>query len=211
LNRLHRYFTTGNNSKTTWNFKSTHTFSVPDESSEGFHELVHNINYAVHKVEGFVTSPHIRNFKSWYREYQIIFDRSKPKVDYIEPTVTGYENRHLYFNSIEENHHQYFSTSSEYDVWLTLTQVHGKSYHVCYFDMDDPTEYDIESNQFYSGSFTLTDRSIARDPQIQNWLRANGIEPGPSQCGIPIGNIVQGKELLDILPEHAILKVVIDH
>lgn len=209
LNRLHRHFTTSNNSESTWNFKSTHTFTVPRELNERFHELVHKINYAVHETEVYVTSSHVQDFRLKYREYQIIFDRSKPKVDYIMPTVTGYENRAVYFSSIKEEHKKYFSTSSEYDVWLTLTQVHGKNYHICYFDMDDPNEYDVECNQFYSGSFTLTDRRIARDPQIQNWLRSNGIEPGPEQCGIPIGNVVQGKEFMYKLPEHAITEIVI--
>ena len=209
LNRLHRHFTTSHRSGNTWKFNSNLTFVVPLGQEKEFKKLVHDINHAVHETEYYITTEHMKTFKSRYPEYQIIFDRSKPLRDDIVAYNTGYDPNNFYFQEILPEDEQFFSDTLEYDVWLTLQQIQGKSYHVCYFDMDDPTEWDIDVNVVYSGSMSLTNRAVAKDPQIIEWLKSYGITPGPKHCGIPVGNIIQGKELVPYLKNNSIIDVIV--
>ena len=209
LNRLHRHFPTSHRSGNTWKFNSNLTFVVPLGQEKEFKKLVHDINHAVHETEYYITTEHMKTFKSRYPEYQIIFDRSKPLRDDIVAYNTGYDPNNFYFQEILPEDEQFFSDTLEYDVWLTLQQIQGKSYHVCYFDMDDPTEWDIDVNIVYSGSMSLTNRAVAKDPQIIEWLKSYGITPGPKHCGIPVGNIIQGKELVPYLKNNSIIDVIV--
>lgn len=209
LNRLHRHFTTSHRSGNTWDFNSTLTFDIPEDNERDFKKLVHDINYAVHETEYYITTEHMKTFKSRYFEYQIIFDRSKPLIDGIIASNTGYDPHNFYFREILPEHEQFYSDKLECDVWVTLQQIQGKSYHVCYFDMDDPTEWDIDTNIIYSGSMSLTNRAVAKDPQITEWLKSYGITPGPKHCGIPVGNIIQGKELVPYLKDNSIIDIVV--
>lgn len=209
LNRLHRHFTTSHRSGNTWTFNSNTNFVVPEDCIKDFKKLVHDINYAVHETEYYITTEHMKTFKSRYSEYQVIFDRSKPLRDDIIAYNTGYDPHNFYFQEVLTEHKQFFSDTLEYDVWLTLQQIQGKSYHVCYFDMDDPREWDIDVNVVYSGSLALTNRAVAKDPQITEWLTSYGITPGPEQCGIPVGNIIQGKELVKLLKNNAIIDIIV--
>jgi hypothetical protein len=201
LNRLHRHFTTGHRSFSTgetqgiWQDGTNWTFTIPNDR-EKFSRLVHRINEAVHNIERLFYNDRIRNFNRKY-EYQILFDNKHPHK---------LETRD-YFYPIKPEHEQYFSDQLEYDVWLPLHQIQGKTYWTCYFDQDEPTHWDVTHNKIYSGSFTLTDRSAARDPAILEWLQSYGITPGPLHCGMPLGNIIQGKELVDSLGLESVTEV----
>ena len=72
---------------------------------------------------------------------------------------------------------------------------------MAYFDYDSPDNWDISTNVVYSGSIALGDRSIIQRPEIQTWFRDHNIEPGPLHYGMPLGNIVSGKELIQQLPK----------
>lgn len=191
LNRLHRCFTTGNFTRNTWEYNTDSTFCVSAEDQEYFNTLVHNINTAVHRIEFYTTNERVQTFPK-YSEYIVEFISQKPKNP---------NNQPVFFKDIKEQHFDYFSDKLDYDVWLPLTQIQGKDYWRGYFDYDDPTCWDISTNIVYSGSLALGDRSGAKYQILEDWMRSYGIEPGPRQCGMPLGHIVEGGEYLNSIPD----------
>lgn len=207
LNRLHRHFTTGhrsvshNEAVTTWLDDSTYVFKLNPAKIKEFSHHVHQINTAVHECEGYIVNDRILNFTPRY-EYQFLFESSQPK----DPNNNPQE---IYLQNIKHEHFQYFTDKLDYDVWLPLHQIQGKNYWVAYFDHDDPTQWDVSTNILYSGSFAIGDRSAIRDPVILDWLRAYGIEPGPLHCGMPLGKVISGKEILATLTTDNISEILI--
>ena len=208
LNRLHRHFTTGHRSVshgenvTTWLDNSIYTFKLDPEKTNKFSQHIHKINTVVHKAEGYIVNDRQLNFTPRY-EYQFLFDSTQPK----DPNNNPQE---IYFQKIKSEHFQYFTDQLEYDVWLPLCQIQGKNYWTAYFDNDDPTHWDVTTNVVYSGSFAVGNRSAIRDPVILEYLRSYGIEPGPLHCGMPLGKVVSGKEILTTLTTNNISKIVIN-
>ena len=206
LNRLHRHFTTAHRSFShgepilTWEDNTPHTFNRPSDVKR-FTHYVHEINSAVHAAEAYFDNDRIRNFKIRY-EYQIQFNSWEP----IDPDN---DSQDKFLVDIKQDHFQYFSDQLFYDVWLPLTQIQGKDYWRAYFDYDDPTKWDITTNIQYSGSMAITDRSAIRDPAILEYLKSYGITPGPLQCGMPLGNIIEGKEYVQSLDNNGIKCVII--
>jgi len=196
LNRLHRHFTTAhrsfsrNESICTWEDNTSYTFDKPSDADR-FTYNVHEINTAVHAAEIYFNNDRIRNFKPGY-EGQIQFESNKPLDVNNDP-------QDKFLVDIKKEHFQYFSDQLEYDVWLPLIEIQGKDYCRAYFDYDDPTKWDVSTNVQYSGSMAITDRSAIRDPAILEYLKSYGITPGPLQCGMPLGHIVEGKEYLKSL------------
>ncbi|CAB4129266.1 hypothetical protein UFOVP112_364 [uncultured Caudovirales phage] len=199
LNRLHRCFTTGNLTRNIWEFDTEHTFNLPGNEVNNFNTIVHNINTAVHNIEDYITNDRIESFPH-YSEYIVEFLSHQPKDTNDQPT---------FFNGIKQEHFQYFSDQLDYTVWLPLTQIQGKDYWRGYFDYDDPRQWDISTNVVYSGSLALGTRSGAKAPVLEAWMRSYGIEPGPMQCGMPLGHIIQGIEYLDTLSSVKAIKDVI--
>jgi hypothetical protein len=198
LNRLHRCFTTGNSTRDIWEYGTDHTFYVEDEDL--FNEIVHRINVGVHNIECYTTNDRVKTFPK-YTEYLITFMNQRSKDPKLQPK---------YFNKIKDEHLRYFTAQLDYDVWLPLTQIEGKDYCQCYLDYDDPTQWDISTNVIYSGSLALGDRKSVKDPALEAWLRSYGIEPGPRQCGMPLGHIVEGREYINTMPQkNAIQDIVI--
>jgi len=206
LNRLHRHFTTAHRSFShgepvlTWEDNTPHTFDRPNDI-ERFTHYVHEINTAVHAAELYFNNDRIRNFKTRY-ECQIQFNSSEP----IDPNNDPQDR---YLIDIKQDHFQYFSDQPKFDVWLPLTQIQGKDYWRAYFDCDDPTKWDISTNVQYSGCMAITDRSTIRDPAILEYLKSYGITPGPLQYGMPLGNIIEGKEYVQSLNNNGIRCVII--
>jgi hypothetical protein len=208
LNRLHRHFTTGHRSvslgesTTTWLDNSSHTFKLDPTKFKEFSYYVHEINSVVHESEGHIVNDRQLNFTPRY-EYQFLFESTQPK----DPNNNPQE---IYFQKIKPEHFQYFTDQLKYDVWLPLYQIQGKNYWVSYFDYDDPTHWDVSTNIVYSGSFAVGDRSVTRDPAILEYLRSYGIEPGPLHCGMPLGKVISGKEILTTLTTNNISQIVIN-
>ena len=206
LNRLHRHFTTANRSFShgepvlTWEDNTPHTFNRPEDIKR-FTHYVHKINTAVHAAEIYFDNDRIRNFKTRY-EYQVQFNSWEP----IDPNNDPQDR---YLIDIKQDHFQYFSDQLVYDVWLPLTQIQGKDYWRAYFDHDDPTKWDVSTNVQYSGCMAITDRSAISDPAILEYLKSYGITPGPLQCGMPLGNIIEGKEYVQSLDNNGIKCVII--
>jgi hypothetical protein len=202
LNQLHRFFTTSHDSRNCWQYNTPWTFKLQYSDSEEFARQVHNINDAVHAVECYYTNDRVKNFDVKY-EYQLLFDSSNP----IDPANNP---QWRYFQHLDEEYFQYFTDQLEYDIWLPLHQIQGKNYWICYFDEDDPTHWDVSTNIIYSGSIAIGDRSAARDPKILSWLESYGITPGPMHCGMPLGKIITGRDLVPALDEGSIKDIIIN-
>ena len=191
LNKLHRHFTTSHRSFShgeefcTWQDGTDLKFDRPNEP-DAFVKAVHDINDAVHDLE--ITFPSARTNGWRVREdYHVQMQSWRPLDPNNDP-------QNYFLKDIKQEHFQYFSDELVYDVWVPLTEIQGKDYLRCYFDYDDPTQWDITTNIQYSGSMHIGDRSALRDPLLIEWMRSWGIEPGPLHCGMPLGNIISGKE-----------------
>ena len=231
LNDLHRHFTTGENSlndrrvqEGTWRYNTQYTFNRPDYDRIGeLFDCFHGINYAVHDIESYFTNERIKNFRV-RSEYQVEFKGLPSPSEYVATTdnlepddkIKNLENNMTnipqnYFKTIKKEHYDFFSDDIlKHNVWLPLYQIQGKDYVRAYFDYDDPTEWDISTNIVYSGCFSIGDRSWAKDPSILDYLKSYGITPGPMECGMPLGYVVQGEELVSSLETNNVKKVLIN-
>lgn len=206
LNRLHRHFTTSHRSVThqesikTWLDGSDYTFEYDPDNYSAFSHAVHNINEKVHEAEQFYRTPQMSTFPP-QTECTLTFDSTRP----IDP-ANNPQNKFLV--PITEVDYKYFSDEVDaYDVWLPLGEMQGKNYYRCYFDDDEPNHWDIFSNHYFSGSFTFADRKGMKHPDMINYLNKYGIVNGPLTVGIPLGNIIQGKELLKHFDVNDIVEV----
>ena len=208
LNRLHRHFTTSHRTVShgeqikTWLDNSPYTFEFNPlvNSYQEFSEAVHNINTQVHNAEQFYLNERMKKVRR-FAECTVCYNSTNP----INPAN---DPQSKYFTPITADDYKYFSDAVEkYDVWLPIGEMQGKNYYRSYFDEDDPTHWDISSNHYYSGSFTFTDRSPMKHPDMIDYLKSYGIEPGPLTVGIPLGNVIQGKELLQYFDVNDVIKV----
>jgi len=229
LNRLHRCFTTGENSsysrkeQSIWIYNTEFIFEKPTSSPEMsiFYDCLHGINYAVHDIESYFISERAKNFNK-RKEIQVEFRAMPSPSEYLDPAHNlepeekigkFNEDQNIpmnYFKNIKQEHYQYFSDELIYDVWLPLYQIQGKDYCRAYFDYDDPTQRDITVNVIYSGCFSIGDHSYMKDPAVLDYLRSYGITPGPLHCGMPVGNIVEGKENVEEMPDVGIRQVTVN-
>lgn len=202
LNRLHRYFTTGHRTAseekiTIWQENTNLYFTLDRSNYPEFAYWVHQINDYVHLAETYFINDRKLNFpmtKEWL-------------VLYSSQSYRGENNSFQYFKTIKNEHHQYYSDNMDYDIWLPLSQIQGKNYLQAYVDEDDPTNWDISSNIFYSGSFSLGDRSWYMNEDLQNYLISYGINPCAQTCGIPLGRIVSGKDYLTNIQFNKIVEI----
>lgn len=197
LNDLHRCFTTGHETHWIWQHGTNHTFEVAVDDRKEFSRLVHNINHVVHVLEQYVTSERMRDYGP-YCEYHVNFQN--------DHVLRGPMPRYMF---IPKEHDQFRHHGGEFDVWLPLTQIQGKDYCRAYFDYDDPCQWDICTGILYSGDFVMGDRAAHRDPRLESWLREHNIEPGPLTHGMPVGNIVTNRHLVDQLQESDVTGVTI--
>jgi hypothetical protein len=200
LNRLHRHFTTGHRSASEtknfiWLENSNLTFSINEENYNEFAKWTHQINDYVHQSEPYFINSRKLNFPMT-KEYLILYK-----------SMAFSEQNFNYFCSIKQEHYEYFSDDMHFDVWLPLNQIQGKNYLQGYIDEDNPIHWDISSNIFYSGSFSIGDRGWYHNEEIQNYLKSYGIETGPHTCGMPLGKIIKGRELIPSLTKNKIIAI----
>lgn len=206
LNKLHRYFTTGNRCVNCnepikkWLDYSSFVFEHDTSKYSQFTKAVHNINTKVHEAEQFYSTPQMLTFPPQI-EYTLTFLSTKP----IKPDIDPQQE---FLTPITKDDYKYFSDDvAAYDVWLPLGEIQGKNYYRCYFDNDEPNHWDVFTNHYYSGSFTFADRRGMQHPDMIAFLEKYGIKPGPLTIGVPVGNIIKGKELLKYFDVHDIVKV----
>jgi hypothetical protein len=91
--------------------------------------------------------------------------------------------------------------NDEYDVWMGVDLL-GKDYITGYYNHDDPTEWDIKTLNCYTGKMEIilgsnTIPKIIKGDKFQNWLKEYGMTYIPAMCGIPLGKVISGKDLLN--------------
>jgi len=227
LNRLHRHFTTGEDSYWkvkdqwhrdivdnpnlkledclgVWQYDTDYYFNLPtkEEDLKIFFESLHGVNYAVHDIELYYTNDRIDRFRPGKEdkithEYQIEFVRNNR------------QDLNDYFKKFETEDYQYFSDNLLYDVWVPLNHIKGKDYIRAFFEYDDPTCCDVHAaSDYYTGSFAIGDRSMIRHPEVLDYMRSFGMEPGPFECGMPLGNVIEGKNLVPSLKENIVKELI---
>lgn len=198
LNQLHRYFTWCNRDdigkNKFWEADCPVTGSQDRETQRKINELTHRINIEVHKIEAYVTTPHKVALKAnSYTELLVEFD-TQPN-----PTISS-EMVPNAWNYIQPEDFQYLSNDPKYDLWLP-NQILGKPYNIAFYDHDNPNEWDVTHPIGYSGNFVVgvvgNKAQHMTEPMFVEWLRSHGIEPGPTTCGMPLGQIVSGREYLN--------------
>lgn len=210
LNKLHRHFTTGHRTVShvepvkTWLENSDYTFEFDysENRYQDFSQVVHNINTQVHYAERFYVTERMNTFPA-VTEHIVVFNSTRP-ID-----LTN-DPQNDYFTEITRNDYRYFSEDTDsYDVWLPLLEMQGKNYYGAFFDEDEPTHWDVFTNHYYSGSFCFADRSAMKHPDMISYLQSYGVEPNALTVGIPLGKIIQGKELLEKFGGKDIIDVII--
>ena len=213
LNEIHRYFTTAGRSiidflhrddmtyiEGYWSDDFPSNFTINEENFELFlynHALV---NDGVHKLDqSILTSRKDTDYKNQVVNLQ--FEIESQKKD-------GRFDLGTWVEIIEEDY-LFASDSKEYDVWCG-NDILGKDYIEAYYDHDDPTQWDVTPIDGHSGKFKInvasqwyeenstdnTLQQLVKSDNFQNWLKEYNIKYVPEMCGIPLGKIISGKELV---------------
>jgi hypothetical protein len=95
--------------------------------------------------------------------------------------------------------HEYFSDSKEFDVWVGK-DILGKDHITAYYDHDDASEWDVTPIVGYSGKIALdvsdmTRSDLVRSDPFRAWLDECDVPYSPAMCGMPVGTIVEGKDI----------------
>ena len=194
LNKAHRHFTTYIESEfTSWtNPVNEGTLQiVKTTEKENVYELVGVVNKLVHKLDKYFYSKDVNSrIKDEFLldEYLIHFDNE-------------------YFIPFTEKDREYRVSQGDYQIWLPLDCMKGKNLFDCYLDFDDPTEFDIENENIYTGAIALGDRNGFRNKDLTNWLDEYKV---PLSIGIPLGYVRHGKDTLKYLAPGSIVRIEIN-
>lgn len=200
LNRLHRYFTTCNRDTlpfaTEWAPGVPVTGLINESIKMQVFELSHQVNVQVHNLENFVETPNKKLYLDNPRRVALSVDFSMYRNNESTEESSQISKGAWHYMTPEEL--QWVSDDPDLDVWLP-DNILGKPYNVAFYDHDDPTAWDITHNLGYTGSFSVgligNKASEMQTPEITQWLKSYNIDPGPLTCGMPIGRIVQGRDV----------------
>lgn len=221
LNRLHRYFTTCEDSvATTWTKDKQYpvTGLKDRDRVETILKLSHDINVEVHNIEKYIITPNKKLFleSPLREEISITFDIYQ---DHLSHDQTSKIREEGIWESLTFEDYIHLSDDPVYDVWLP-DNILGKPYNIAFYDHDDPREWDITHNIGYTGAFSIGVRgnkaSEMQNDILKNWLKSYGVKPTPATCGMPAGKVTQGKDVLekwyDIalspIDEHFVIKLL---
>ena len=203
LNGLHRCFTNSfrtlnsRRSPYSWSSDGHSTFTVADSDMKIFTDASANINTGVHNLEKYMINGHKRaaminpcSRASFY------FDAYTASAD--SSILSRDAAQH-----IQVGDYDFFSDDRSYDVWVGK-DVLGKDYMTAFLENDDPREWDVTRLIYYTGRleidltpYTFADRLAS--PEFLNWLAQHGMEYRADMVGMPLGRVVQGRELLQPL------------
>lgn len=198
VNKLHRAFTTADrcyaqNTQMKWSDKFQSNFEVPEGKMARFIELIDQINVIVHHgIELYCPTPRKPiNMDTLAWQYRIWANCWIPGSTQLVGVDT--------WADIDPEDHQYFSDSKEFDVWVGK-DILGKDHITAYYDHDDPSEWDITPIVGYSGKIAMdvseiTRSDIVRSPDFQAWLAEYNVPYSPAMCGMPLGTIVEGRDI----------------
>jgi hypothetical protein len=202
MNKMHRAFTTAhrcndNIEPLRWSDKFESRFEIADSAQlEKMLWLTDQVNALVHEIE--------INLKTDRKKFDW---RLLPNQ--IEIHLDSYVNNNTrmlkeWFHMIKPQHAQYYNDSKEFDVWVGK-DILGKDYLVAYYEHDDPSEWDVSYSLGYSGKFAIDQLNdirrvdILHSDEFRSWLDSAGVAYTPAICGMPIGTVTEGKELVNSL------------
>jgi hypothetical protein len=209
MNKMHRAFTTAHRCHDSgeplrWSDKFESQFEITDSAQmEKMLWLTDQVNALVHEIE--------INLKTDRKEYNW---RLLPNQ--VEIHLDSYVNNNTrmlkeWFHMIKPEYTQYYSDSKEFDVWVGK-DILGKDYLVAYYEHDDPSEWDVTHSVGYSGKLAIDQINVIRRVDVLHsddfraWLDMAGVEYSPAICGMPIGTVTEGKELVDTLVDQHFAK-----
>lgn len=210
VNRLHRAFTTGSSTRSTWLHTLTHKellelkkisytdkgpymrkkapkdFKVLDD--EKFIEAAERINQGVHRYETFLHSRRARKAES-------IVGRT----DYIELDWTtedlNFQKSFFYGNRIsyEDLKASFVGNHQEYDIFVGKI-IEGKDYEFAFCEYDDGLEFDITNVDWICGDIRIHYNKNANrfytDTEYKTWIDDIGLSD-EFHLPIPLGKIVK--------------------
>lgn len=198
VNRLHRAFTTadrcyGQNTPLVWSDRFPSTFTIPESNMPRLIELIDQINVIVHHgIELYTVTPRkVQAMTQVPWQYRFWANTWIPGSTQLVGTDT--------WADIVPEDHEYFSDSKEFDVWVGK-DILGKDHITAYYDHDDASEWDITPIVGYSGKIALdvsdmTRSDLVRSDPFRAWLDECGEPYSPAMCGMPVGTIVEGKDI----------------
>ena len=193
LNKLHRHFTTYIESGfTTWTFNNsinTQRITSPEYTADVY-ELVGYVNKIVHKLDRYFYTPEFNTRV-----------KSEPILDEF---LIHFDNE--IFTPFTENERDYRVNEGDYQIWLPLDCMKGKNLFDCYYDFDNPNEFDIENENIYTGAIALGNREGFYNPELNEWLDANKVQ---RSIGIPLGYIGFGDSTVKHLSSESIIGIEI--
>lgn len=174
LNQLHRFFTTMRRTRNTYDLNKPAMFYVED-NRDRFFELLENLNDAVHNAEQ-VYYPNNERLKG-FEEYTYY--------------LLKFSNRKLF--KVEEKHFKYMSRNHNVNLSANILE---KSYFNCYYDYDDPKQFDIKNCEHYCCDleFEFSEPNIFNMMDTKNykqWLADYNMPVNEQTCGLmPIGDLI---------------------
>jgi hypothetical protein len=198
LNDLHRAFTTAHRSLYEggdmyyWSDKFESKFNLDKLHHDRFLYLIDQINDMVHATELYVKTERKTNNPA------NLACQAEVSADTFSNNGTRLIKE--YFFNIEPEDYKYFSDSNEYDVWVG-TNILGKDYLIAYYEHDDAGAWDVTHVLGYSCKIaidisTITRASIMKTDNFQQWLAEGNVNYTPAMCGMPVGQVINGKEFL---------------
>jgi hypothetical protein len=211
LNVMHRAFTNSFRCESfglpySWYSDDHDKFSVSPEHKKLFLDHSANINTAVHNLEMYMISDHKRAASATpCSRFSLYFDAYNVSAD---SQILAREAALV----IQTEDAAFYSDSTEYDVWVGK-DILGKDYMTGFLENDDPAEWDITEILYYTGRieidltpYTFVNR--IRSTEFAQWLALHDVEYTPRMAGIPLGNIVQGRDVLQQILDHQAVPVI---
>lgn len=175
LNFIHRTFT--NFYKSKWSCWSGEIKEPKDLDPSLALTLLENINEGVHQIEPYFYYDNSRVQLMQHSDFLFSAEGS------------GYE-------LLKEEDYDLKAINPEYDLWLPITCMLGKNLLISYIDYDDPSKFDIVNENQFDGSIVIANRDTFISPAMKAWCESFNVTP---KYGMPLGNIVQGKDRIDEL------------
>lgn len=200
MNKLHRSFTTAHQCHDYerplhWNDKFPSDFTVTNAQMDRMLHLTDQINSYVHNTEIY-----IKTDRKSYEQDNLAKQLEVRADSYINEGIRIIKK---WFTVIKPEHYQYYSDSDEFDVWVGK-DILGKDYIIAYYEHDDASEWDVDHSIGYSGKLaldcsTVTRRDIAKSDDFRSWLEETNVDYTPAMCGMPVGTIIEGRDLVSRL------------
>lgn len=187
LNRLHRYAVVCSDYRDRWCQSGPVMFDWIPWENEEFMYLINLLNQSIHQLEDNVITPHKQEFLHAIQTVEFVFESSLYQD--IDVFAAGAEI------AVPEHMQQHLRLSG-YDVWVKKDLL-GKDFITAFADHDDPSEFDIRSQNIISGGIAIDVNdwrsSFFNSAAFTSWL---GTTPTDLHGSYPLGRVIDGKQQL---------------